>query len=96
MADVEALRGLDGDILERLPRERRMMLQHQSIDGQPILRPRPRNAGEADNRTVAGRLLEQGRELLLGPQRMFLEARNDAHPPDTGGRNSTLSAAPRT
>ena len=96
VTDVEPLRGLDRNIFQRLPRERRMMLKHQSLDDQAILRSRPRNSGEADNCTVADRLLEQSRELLLWPQRMFLEARNDAHPPDTGGRNSTLSVAVRT
>ena len=70
-----------------------MVLEHEPVDGLAAFRPGPCDSGKADHCPVARRLLEQRRELLLGLKRLLFEAGNNAHPPDTGGRNSTRSAA---
>ena len=90
MADVEALGAGDGDVLERLAGQRRMMIEHQRVDRIAVARFGPRQADEGDDRAVAARGLGQLGKLELRVERLRLEKRDDAHPPDTGGRNSTL------
>src|SRR5207249_4210197 len=96
VADGEPLGGFDRNLLERLAREGRMMLQYELVDRRSRLRLRPRDADEAHDRSICARLCKQLAELALGVELILLEARDDAHPPDTGGRNSTLSEAART
>src|SRR5689334_17443970 len=91
MANVEPLRSFDGNLFQRVQRKHRMMLKHQAVNRVTVRGARSRNAGEADNGPVAARAPDQGREFLVWPDRVLLEARNYAHPPDTGGRNSTRS-----
>ena len=57
VADVELLGAGDGDVLERLAGQRRMVLEHQGIDRVPLLELGPRKADEGHDGAVAPRLL---------------------------------------
>src|ERR1051325_4590917 len=96
MAHGEPLGGGNRNFLERLPGESRMMLQYELVNRRSGLGLRPRDADEPHDRSIRTRLCQQLAELPLGIEPILLEARDDAHPPDTGGRNSTLSDAART
>ena len=73
-----------------------MSFEHELVDRQARLGVRPRDPDEAHNRTVRVRLREQLGELPPSVEPIVREACDDAHPPDTGGRNSTLSEPTRT
>ena len=91
MANIEALSAGDSNLLQGLASERRVVLENQSIDGLAIFRLRPRQANEAHDGPIATRAFSQFRKLELRIEHVGLEERNHAHPPETGGRNSTLS-----
>ena len=93
MADVEAIRASDRDLLDRLTGQGRMMFEHQGIEMVALLRLRPREPDEGDDRTVAAGLLGQLGKLELRVERIGFEVGDDGDPPDTGGRNSATSLA---
>src|SRR5258708_15054124 len=94
VADVEALGESHGDILERLTRQCRMVVEYDGIDRIALLRLRAGKADEGDDRAVAAGGLGQLGKLELRVEDLRLEQRDDTHPPETGGRESTASASP--
>src|SRR4029079_11477441 len=71
-----------------------VVIEHDRVDRIALARFGPRQPDEGDDRAVAARRLGQLGKLELRVERLRLEERNDAHPPDTGGRNSMLSVSP--
>jgi len=93
MADIEPRRGVQGNLLQRSSRQHRVMLKDEPINGLTALRARPSDAGEANERAIPFSAREEGREFPRGIESAFLKLRDDAHPPDTGGRNSNVSVS---
>jgi hypothetical protein len=60
----------------------------------PLAGMRACNADETHDRAVSACLREQCGELLLRAELNLFKASDDALPPDTGGRNSTVSSGP--
>ena len=70
-----------------------MMLENQRFDLIAVQVYRSGNPDETDHGTVLCRLIEQRTKLLSGVEPMLLQVNGDAHPPETGARNSTSSVA---
>ena len=93
MADVEPRLSRSRDSFDGPESQRRMVVEDQPKNPLASLAAGARNSDEAHNRSGTLGLLNQGGKLVLWPQLMLLEACNDAHPPDTGGRNSNASSS---
>ena len=72
-----------------------MMVENQPVDAGAARRLWAGEPDEAHDCAVAAGLFDQCGELLLWPKRIRLKPRDDAHPPDTGGRNSSVSPSAR-
>jgi hypothetical protein len=71
-----------------------MMFEDQRFDLIPVLVHRPGDPNETHHRSVVRRPIEQRIKLLSRIESLLLQANGDAHPPETGARNSTASVAP--
>jgi hypothetical protein len=91
VADLEPLRGGICDFLKRSPGERRMILEDEAVDGFATPAHWPGNPDEAHDRAVARRLSKQRSEFVPWVERRLVQRGDDAHPPETGARNSTAS-----
>lgn len=71
-----------------------MMFEKQLVDTSTSRGFRAGDADKRHDRAVAAGLGEKFAKFPLRVKPVLLEARDDAHPPDTGGRNSRASPAP--